>query len=75
MIRIGDGDEVRDVPHPLSPLGFALYDFALTDSFAIGSGAQRIRVYEVKVRPKDDRAAAHRRRGVHRPRAAPTSCA
>ena len=55
IIRIGDGDEVRDVPHPLSPLGLREYDFALTDSFAIGAGAQRINVYEVKVRPKDDR--------------------
>ncbi len=55
IIRIGEGDEVRDVPHPLSPLGLSEYDFALTDSFAIGSGAQRINVYEVKVRPKDDR--------------------
>lgn len=55
IIRIGEGDEVRDVPHPLSPAGLLAYDFALTDSFAIGSGAQRIHVYEVKVRPKDDR--------------------
>ncbi|HEY4132442.1 MAG TPA: hypothetical protein VGM50_17660 [Gemmatimonadaceae bacterium] len=56
IIRIGDGgDEVADVPHPLSPAGLMDYDFALTDSFAIGAGQQRIRVYEVKVRPKDDR--------------------
>ena len=34
VIRIGDGDEVRDVPHPLSPLGVDVYDFALADSFA-----------------------------------------
>ena len=57
IIRIGEGDEVRDVPHPLSPAGLAQYDFALADSFAIGSGTQRINVYEIKVRPKDDRAA------------------
>ena len=43
------------MPHPLSGLGMQNYDFALTDSFAIGSGSQRIQVYEVKVRPKDDR--------------------
>lgn len=55
FIRIGEGDEVRDVPHPLSAAGQRDYDFFLADSFAIGSGAQRIRVYEVKVRPKDDR--------------------
>jgi len=55
IIRIGEGDEVRDVPHPLSALGLREYDFALTDSFAIGTGTQRINVYELKVRPKDDR--------------------
>ncbi len=54
IIRIGDGDEVADVPHPLSPLGLANYDFALSDSFAIGAGARRINVYEIKVRPKND---------------------
>ena len=55
IIRIGDGgDEVADVPHPLSRMGLSEYDFALADSFAIGSGAQRIQVYEVKVRPKND---------------------
>jgi hypothetical protein len=55
LIRVGEGDEVRDVPHPLSTAAYPVYDFALTDSFSIGSGAQRIQVYEVKVRPKDDR--------------------
>jgi hypothetical protein len=57
FIRVGEGDEVRDVPHPLSAAGRAAYDFFLADSFAIGSPAQRIRVYELKVRPKDDRQA------------------
>jgi len=55
LIRVGEGDEVRDVPHPVSALGTSLYDFAISDSFAIGTGSQRIRVYEIKVRPKDDR--------------------
>lgn len=55
LIRIGDGDEVRDVPHPLSTVGLPLYDYALADSFSIGAGARRVRVYELKVRPKDDR--------------------
>src|SRR5262245_56142599 len=30
VIRLGEGDEVRDVPHPLSPNGLRVYDFALT---------------------------------------------
>src|SRR5262249_47605466 len=55
LIRVGEGDEVRDVPHPVSPLGTTFYDFAVSDSFAIGAASQRIRVYEIKVRPKDDR--------------------
>lgn len=56
IIRIGDGgDEVADVPHPLSPVGLREYDYALADSFSIGSANQRIHVYEIKVRPKDDK--------------------
>jgi hypothetical protein len=55
IIRVGEGDEVADVPHPLSRAGLALYDFALADSFSIGAASQRIHVYEVKIRPKDDR--------------------
>src|SRR5688572_23871887 len=35
IIRIGEGDEVRDAVHPLSPAGAMLYDYALTDSLAI----------------------------------------
>src|SRR5881628_2775231 len=34
IIRLGDGDEVRDVPHPLSTTGLAAYDFAITDSLS-----------------------------------------
>ncbi|MEO5567167.1 MAG: hypothetical protein ABIR92_01660, partial [Gemmatimonadaceae bacterium] len=55
FIRIGDGDEVRDVPHPLSPAGLRLYDFAITDSVRIRAGAEIINLIEVKVRPKEDR--------------------
>jgi hypothetical protein len=52
MIRIGEGDEVRDVVHPLSPRGLDLYDFAIDDSLAVESGGAQLRVYEVLVRPK-----------------------
>lgn len=55
IIRLGDGDEVKDVPHPLSSAGLADYDFALTDSLRISAPGRVINVYEVKVRPKDDR--------------------
>jgi hypothetical protein len=54
IIRLGDGDEVRDVPHPLSADGLALYDFAVTDSLRLTIPGRAINVYEVKVRPKDE---------------------
>lgn len=53
QIRFGDGDEVKDVPHPLSPAGRALYDFALTDSLSIQLPDRTVRVYQILVRPKD----------------------
>lgn len=56
IIRLGEGDEVRDVPHPLSEAGLAAYQFALTDSLRITIPGRVIDVYEVQVRPKDDRA-------------------
>ncbi|HEY5219316.1 MAG TPA: hypothetical protein VIJ16_05880, partial [Gemmatimonadaceae bacterium] len=54
IIRLGEGDEVRDVPHPLSAAGLLAYDFAIADSLRISIPGQTIDVYEVKVRPKDD---------------------
>jgi hypothetical protein len=56
-IRVGDGDEVRDVPHPLSPSGRALYDFAIVDSLRTRLPDQTINVYKVLVRPHDDHTA------------------
>ena len=55
IIRIGEGDEVQDVPHPLSPTGLAVYDFSIRDSLQIRIGPRVLDVYEVLVRPKDDR--------------------
>ncbi len=51
-IRIGEGDEVRDAVHPLSPEGLESYDFALGDSLAIRSPRGEVRVQEVLVRPR-----------------------
>ena len=56
FIRLGEGDEVRDVPHPLSAVGLRLYQFALVDSLAIALPDRAIRVYEVRMRPADFRA-------------------
>lgn len=55
IIRLGDGDEVLDVPHPLSPAGLAAYDYAIRDSLRIRLPDRTIEMYEVRVRPKDDR--------------------
>ena len=55
IIRIGEGDEVQDVPHPLSLVGLQVYDFAIHDSLQIRLGPRVLDVYEVRVRPKDDR--------------------
>ena len=57
LIRLGEGDEVRDVPHPVSAAGAELYEFALVDSLEIRSPSRAIRVYELRFRPRDFRAA------------------
>jgi hypothetical protein len=57
IIRLGDGDEVRDVPHPLSTSGLEAYDFAITDSLPLNLPGRTIVLYEVKVRPRNDRLA------------------
>jgi hypothetical protein len=54
-IRIGDGDEVRDVAHPLSTPGLTVYDFAIVDSLRTRLPDQTIDVYKVLVRPRNDR--------------------
>lgn len=53
IIRLGDGDEVRDVPHPLSVAGMRVYDYQVADSLRIEVPGQVIEVYEVRVRPRD----------------------
>lgn len=53
-IRLGDGDEVRDVVHPVAPGAEGVYDFRLGDSLTVrlpGAGGE-VRVYEVEVRPR-----------------------
>ncbi len=54
IIRLGDGDEVRDVPHPLSTYGRNEYDFAVADSLTIRTTDRVFDVVMVKVRPKND---------------------
>jgi hypothetical protein len=53
-IRVGEGRDVRNVPHPLAPGADAVYQYRLTDSTTIRlpGAPDPIRVYEVQVRPR-----------------------
>mgnify|MGYP002630373957 CR=1 FL=1 len=55
FIRLGDGDEVEQVLHPVGPASEDKYDFLLADSLTIsyGGGAKEVRVYELRIRPRD----------------------
>ena len=55
MIRLGDGDEVQGVPHPLAAGGPLLYDYATGDTLTVQLAEREIRVVELLVRPKDVR--------------------
>ena len=59
VMRMGDGDEVADVPHPAAPGSDSIYEFRLADSLEIRlqAGAP-IKTYEIQVRPRrTDRSA------------------
>jgi len=55
FIRMGDGDEVAAVLHPVGPNAERAYDFWLADSLTVtyAGGAEEVRVYEIRVRPRD----------------------
>ena len=55
-IRLGDGDEVLDVPHPLSSGGPLLYDYATGDTITVALPGHEVQVVVLQVRPKDFRA-------------------
>lgn len=54
-IRIGDGDEVRNVVHPAAPGAERFYEYRLADSLTLRlpGAPEPVRVYEVEVRPRD----------------------
>lgn len=56
-IRLGEGDEVRDVPHPLAPGGPVLYDYAVGDTIVVALPEREIRVVALRFRPRDFQAA------------------
>jgi hypothetical protein len=53
FIRLGEGDEVRDVPHPLAPDGPSRYDFALGDTLILALPQRSVRVVSLLVRPRN----------------------
>lgn len=53
LIRIGEGDEVRDVPHPLSSSGASRYEFAPGGAVTLASAGRSVTVRAVQVRPLD----------------------
>jgi len=57
-IRLGEGDEVRDVPHPLGPSGPDVYDVSLGDTTTIVLPQRAVRVAALRVRPKNFSTAA-----------------
>ncbi|MFN2315985.1 MAG: hypothetical protein ABR551_04795, partial [Gemmatimonadales bacterium] len=58
LIRVGEGDEVRDVPHPLSSMSAGQYEFALDGAVTIESAGRSVTVRAVQVRPLDLAAPA-----------------
>ena len=55
-IRLGDGNDVRDVPHPLAPNGPRDYDYLVSDSLRITIPDRVVEVYAIRVRPRDPHA-------------------
>lgn len=52
-IRLGDGHDVRDLAHPLSPAGRMGYQFAIADSLSIAVPGRRVEAYEILLRPRN----------------------
>jgi hypothetical protein len=54
LIRMGDGRDVRDIPHPLSTRGLATYEYAIRDSLIVRSPEMVLNLYIVQVRPREE---------------------
>ena len=57
-IRLGDGQDVRDVPHPLAASARALYEFQRAEPVRMRIPGRDITVDEVQFRPRDGRMPA-----------------
>jgi hypothetical protein len=56
-IRIGDGDEVRDVLSPVAPGAPGVYEYRLTDSLSMQIGGKLTELYRLEVRPVNSDSA------------------
>lgn len=56
-LRLGDGDEVQDVPHPLAAGGPLVYDYATEDTITLTLPDRQVRVVELAFRPKEFHAS------------------
>lgn len=52
-IRLGDGFDVADVPHPLAPGADSLYEFQRGDAFSMRLPDREVLVDEVRFRPRN----------------------
>jgi hypothetical protein len=52
-IRLGDGQDVRDVPHPLGANAAAVYEYRMGNALSIRIPGREILVDEVTFRPRD----------------------
>lgn len=52
-IRLGDGQDVRDVPHPLGAGALSLYEYSMGSPLTIRIPGREILVDEVKFRPRN----------------------
>lgn len=56
-IRIGDGDEVRDVLNPVAPKALEFYEYRLVDSLSILVNDDLTELYRLEVRPMNPDSA------------------
>lgn len=52
-IRLGDGQDVRDVPHPLAANAASVYEYAMGRPLRISIPGREILVDEIRFRPRD----------------------
>ncbi|MGI9038694.1 MAG: hypothetical protein ACR2GQ_07510 [Gemmatimonadota bacterium] len=57
-IRIGDGDEVRDVLNPVAPGALGVYEYRLADSLSMYVNERLTEIYRLEVRPLHSDSAA-----------------